>query len=52
MQWGLAGEPAADWESVRWFAQELSHVGLTYVSTSPETIAYSLIASASTRYQA
>lgn len=52
MQWGLAGELAADWESVRWFARELSHVGLTYVSTSPETIAYSLVASASTRYQA
>ncbi|WP_372026790.1 pyruvate, phosphate dikinase [Tistrella mobilis] len=49
--WGLAGELTTDWHSVQWLARFLAPAGLTYLSTSPETIIAALLASAATRYQ-
>lgn len=43
---GLGGEIAGDWDTVQWLAQNATVYGLKYVSTAPERILFSLLASA------
>lgn len=49
--WGLAGELTTDWHSVQWLTRYLAPAGLSYLSTSPETIIAALLAATATRYQ-
>lgn len=43
---GLGGEIAGDWNTVQWLVQNCTHKGLNYISTPPNRMIYSLIASA------
>lgn len=43
---GLGGEIAGDWNSVQWLAKNAACKGLNYISTPPNRMIYSLIASA------
>lgn len=43
---GLGGEIAGDWNSVQWLAKNAAIKGLNYISTPPNRMIYSLVASA------
>lgn len=50
LSWGLAGELAADWDSVQWFARNLAKVGLDYITTTPDAVVKTLLAAASSQF--
>lgn len=44
--WGLGGELAGDWESVRWLVREAAPRGLDFVSTTPDQIPAAVLSAA------
>lgn len=45
--WGLAGELSYSWEAVKWCSLHAAPAGLNYVTTSPETMIFTLFAASS-----